>query len=48
MAPMAADLPARIAKEGGESAMKRILAVGLMVVATVVPFAPQMLGLRWG
>jgi hypothetical protein len=31
-----------------ESAMKRILAVGVMVAAAVVPFAPEVLGIGWG
>jgi len=31
-----------------ESAMKRILAIGVMVAAAVVPFAPEVLGIGWG
>jgi hypothetical protein len=46
--PVREDESAGLAKEGGESAMKRMIAVGLMVAAAVVPFTPEILGVNWG
>jgi hypothetical protein len=37
-----------LAREGGESAMKRLIAVGLVIAAAVVPFAPEVLGVGLG
>jgi hypothetical protein len=46
--PVREDESTGLAKEGGESAMKRLIAVGLVIAAAIVPFAPEVLGVGLG